>query len=407
MANSFFADEGTAAHMLASRCLLDGSDAGDHVGTSITTENYYHARLNASGAERWMACPLSAAPRPKKPLDEGSTFEVTDEMAEAVQVYLDYVRETLANTPHADLLVEHSFDLKAVHPEAGGTCDAIIVQPFGRIEVIDYKHGAGRAVDVFDNTQLKYYGLGALMNLCEVWSATEVVITIVQPRVDHRDGPVRSYPKERGIDPTFLLDWGNNELKPAAAKTDAAEPEANPGDHCHWCPKLEEEGVCPGIFEKIEEVALVPFEDQGPQLVPPPPHTLTPEQLAKALDFASMISTWSKSVYAYASNQAAIGRLPPGYKLVTKLGHRAWADTEKVLESVKDKTILYAPPPPPKLRSPAQLETELKKKLKPKEAKALVDSLAIRPETTVLVPITDSRPGLTTTTGFAPVDITE
>lgn len=64
--SSKFADEGTAAHDLAARCLTDGSDAQAHVSETI------------QAGER--------------------TFVVDLDMATHVQTYVQYVRDMVAST---------------------------------------------------------------------------------------------------------------------------------------------------------------------------------------------------------------------------------------------------------------------------------------------------------------------
>jgi hypothetical protein len=79
----------------------------------------------------------------------------------------------------------------AVSTEVYGTADAIVWQPAKkRLHVVDLKYGAGVAVNVIGNLQLKIYALAALLTMN--YDAQEVVVTIVQPRCPHPDGPIRS-----------------------------------------------------------------------------------------------------------------------------------------------------------------------------------------------------------------------
>lgn len=143
-----------------------------------------HAKLSASGAARWLACPGSirlCAGIPTKSssyADEGTAAHevgewclrkdldaihlcgevikvngknrgVTIDMVEAVQLYLDTVRADLASTVGGSLAIEQKFGLGWLGREdIYGRNDASISQPFGLLRVYDYKHGKGHAVDV-------------------------------------------------------------------------------------------------------------------------------------------------------------------------------------------------------------------------------------------------------------------
>jgi hypothetical protein len=115
-------------------------------------------------------------------------YLVTEEMADHVQLYVDYVRN-LMNETKGVLAIEHRVHLKTLHPDLYGTCDAIVYEDFGTLHVIDFKYGAGIPVEVEGNEQVMYYALGAL----ELGDFEKVVLHIVQPRAEHEAGPIRSW----------------------------------------------------------------------------------------------------------------------------------------------------------------------------------------------------------------------
>ncbi len=304
-----------------------------------------HSPLGASNAKRWMACPGSVAacaslpPSPSSPdsllgtaahalaewclVNEkpaasqiGAEFEghaVDDAMAEAVQVYLDTVREWQAKLPGALLTVEGRVDLSWLHPDMFGTTDAMLVQPWGAAVVIDYKNGAN-AVEV-DGPQMPYYGLGAY----HAFDCTQVTCVIVQPNASHRDGPVRSitYTREQ------MQDWAE---RFRAAVDETAKPDAPraAGPHCRYCTAA---ATCPALHQHAVTIAQADF---APVIHPPAPHALTPQQVAMVLDHASTIEAWLDAVRSHALSLANGGAAVPGYKLVDgRRGARAWNDEAK------------------------------------------------------------------------------
>lgn len=372
-------------------------------------KNKLHSGIGASSASRWMACPGSvklaetAPPRPpsayavegtvahevgelclksgKSPLKyvgnvvtkDGISVEITEEMVEAVKVYIDTVLMDYKEMMPAEMLIENGFDLSEVFPGMFGTNDAIIYQHFGKLRVYDYKHGAGVAVEVEENKQLMYYALGALL----LGDYDDIELVVVQPRAMHKDGPVRRWSTTGKRIYQFA-----EELKVAAAKTQEKNAPLNPGDHCRWCPALP---FCPAVRGKLEETAIAEFSQP---LAMPTPDLMTPAQIQKALNFAGAIDEWVRSVQAFAQEQAQRGMMIPGYKLVKKRANRAWTDEKKVEEafSIEYGDEIFNK----KLKSPAQME-----KLIGKKGKAAVDVFTEVPETgSVLVPEDDPRPAV-------------
>ena len=237
-----------------------------------------HARLGASGAHRWMNCPGSIRMAEGLPqttstyAQEGSAAHVvaeeclkkdkdadellgdevegvlvTEEMARSVQRYLDYVRE---RSEGCEVHIEETFSLKKLNPpdDMFGTADAAFLKD-GKFTVIDYKHGAGVAVDIKGNAQLRYYALAALLTLG--YSADEIEMVIIQPRAWHADGPIRS----ETISASELKEWGEVLMSAAWATLDFDPPLAA-GDWCRWCPAG---AVCPEVKNQSLRSAQVDF----------------------------------------------------------------------------------------------------------------------------------------------------
>ena len=339
-----------------------------------------HATLSASGSHRWINCPGSirlTADLPRKPgsifAQEGTAahslaeaclsakdgikdadsfisdiFEghiVDYEMADAVQVYLDEIKTTIKANPGSTIQVEKHFDLSWLHPGMFGTNDCSLHSPiYNLLYIFDYKHGKGVPVEVKNNSQLMYYALGAYHNLKELGlSVDKVIMTIVQPRASHKDGPIRSW--EISIDE--LKAW-SKELKNAALETEKPNAKLKAGDWCRWC---DAQGMCTAIHDKALATAQAEFSDKTVKL--PEPEKLTDEQLIKLLVHTPMIESWLKAVQSFAHNELERGRKIEGFKLVTKKTNRRWINEEDVKKKFKNRKDVLTDP---KLKSPAQLE---------------------------------------------------
>ena len=370
-----------------------------------------HSILGASSSKRWMACPgsvklcegipattskyaeegtaahaLGEHCLNKKVMDVGQYFgsavpgradEVTEEMVNAVQVYVSTVLNDLNNTKKAKLVTEHKFDLEHVRKGMFGTADAAVFDK-KLIRVYDYKHGAGVFVPVEENTQGMYYALGAVHELAP--KAKEVEMVIVQPRCTIGE-PVRRW----RISVKDLYAWRDNELIPAVERAMGPYNDLISGDHCKstFCPAMAQ---CPSLANAAYEMAKVDFGSDTTDITLPAPELLTVTEVAKVLDFAGVLSSYAKEVSNFAQKQLESGVIVPGYKLVAKKSNRAWlAEAEEALkDEYGDDAYEQADP---KLKSPAQID-----KLG-KEAKTFSKGLWHNPEAGVTIAAsTDKRP---------------
>lgn len=350
---------GTAAHALAEACLNEGMDADEFIGQSIAAED--------------------------------TAFIVDPEMADAVQVYLDFIRGLLQADDGAILEVEHRFHLKDIDEDCFGTSDAVVWSPGTRtLYVIDYKHGAGVAVEAAGNPQLRYYALGALLEL--KYKASQVVSVIVQPRCFHADGPIR----QDTIPVLELLDWSAELSEAVGTVQDAFEQRGrdawakaylHTGDHCRWCPAAPE---CPKKIAQAYEVAGVEFK------------AVTPSRLGELLTLADQLEPWIKSLrqFAYdvanAGNDVAnAGNEVPGWKLVEKRATRKWASEGRAAEFLQE---YIDSPYEKKIITPAEAEKRLKSLKVP-----IPDELVVKESSgTTLVPVDDKRPAIVRGAEFLP-----
>lgn len=351
--------EGTRAHEWCEYLLNTGTDAKAHIGLTI----------NGGG--------------------EKTDRPLTEEMATAVQVYLNFVREVVASDPGSILLVERTFDLKEVDEDVGGTTDAGVWLPeTATVHGIDYKHGVGSFVDVDGNDQLTGYGYGLWQEFRHL-GVSRVLITIVQPRC-HGEA-IRTVE----IDIFELMDWSLKAEK-AAKATRAPNAPCTPGP---WCAKTFCRGRahCKPFREQAENAAVDGFG----AIVDPT--KLQADNIGERLRKLPEILSYCKALKEFADAEAAAGRMPPGWKFVAGRGSRGWSpelSEQDVAKRIRGITNACAPFDQ-KLISPAAAETAMGKKTFAMLAD-IVKKSAGKP---TLAPIEDKRPALDTASvdGFEPL----
>jgi len=355
--SSPFADEGTFMHGIAAECLVRGSDAASRLGAR----------------------------------SECGRFEVTEDAAAHVQVYLDAVR-SVELAEGGELRVEQRVD--ALHPNVHGTADALLLSRDGRtLHVFDFKYGAGVFVDADENEQARTYAVGAL----NLWGklaerVASVELHIVQPRY-HGARPWRTDVQTRAEIQTFLA-----LLRGAVAAVKKPGAGLHAGDHCRWCPAR---ATCPELRKLALQTARSAFGERregdlpaagevpdAPR-EPPSPLTLSEADLARLLHAFPMLESWMRSVREHAEALAAQGRSIPGWKLVERRGNRRWRDEAATELELTLRGI--DPRAAPELVSPAEAERRLKKI----KADADVSALAEKPPAGAsLVEASDPRPAL-------------
>lgn len=356
-----------------------------------------HSDIGASSMKRWANCPGSrklcaGIPSPSSIyaeegtkahtvastyLDTGKWLPCDREMKDAVEVYTRYIRELsdTLNWKKSKRLIEHGFDLSILHPGMFGTADAVIYDADEKtLHVIDYKHGAGVPVEVVNNEQLKYYGLGALLSL--KLDVETVVLTIVQPRCFHPDGAIRSYT----LDVMDLMDFGMD-LVDAAKATEAPDAPLVPGrEQCMFC---SAKPICPALARTAQEVARSEFA-----VIPSPNAVYDVEALGTTLDKLDLLEGWIKGLRAFAYSEAEAGKKIPGWKLVPKRATRKWTDPAVVSEffitHFPNVTDVFDPPT---LKSVSQVE----KVLHERQHEKLIPFIVSVSSGSTLVPADDKR----------------
>ncbi|AGM14089.1 hypothetical protein P2559Y_0026 [Croceibacter phage P2559Y] len=371
-----------------------------------------HALLSASGASRWMACTPSA--RLEEKFDESSTStfaaegtlahefgdvnlrfkngeitektlnselkklrkdkNYTDEMEGEVDKYVEIVMEAFAvakaRTPDAKLLIEERVDFSHLVEKGFGTGDVCIVAD-GFLDVIDLKYGKGVKVDADNNPQLMLYGSGALRNFEMMYDIHTVNLVIVQPRLDHLS--------EWKISTEKLIEWGEKEVKPKAAKAYQGKGLQKAGDHCKWC---KVKAMCATLAAKNVKLAQHDFKD---------PHLLTESQVIEVYKQQPMLVDWVNSVAKYLLDEAVKGKKWPGLKLVEGRSNRKWSDEVKVKEALADNLFDEKDFTTTKLQGITAVEKLVGKS----EFPTILGNLVIKPQgKPTLVPMSDKRPAM-------------
>lgn len=314
--SSDFAEEGTAAHALAEHCLENGYRADRFLGWSISGDGEHIAATRTDG-----------------PGVVGKWYEVTADMVAAVQVYLNAVRAEVQ--PGDEWQIEERL---VVSDDLWGTGDFTRYRPSTQeLLIADYKHGAGKAVELMGNPQPLIYAVGKAKSLGNR-GIKRIKLGIIQPRCSAVE-PVRWWE----FDVTELLDfWADLDI--AISSTQCGDAKLVSGEHCRWCPAAP---YCTALL-KAAETGAVPTT--GPEL-------------AEAMKRATAVKAWIKAVEDEAFAVANQGGEVPGYKLVASEGNRAWRDEAEARRMALSLGFAEADIlEPVSLRSPAQLEGVVGKK---------------------------------------------
>lgn len=361
---SSYAREGTAAHELGERVLrqrlkLQGGVAHDFIGESIEVEG-----------ELWL---------------------VTDEMADAVQVYVDHIQSRIDELDELDdegveAFIEHRFDLARLNPPGPmyGTSDCTLWHEGTRhLDVNDYKHGAGVAVDAERNSQLMTYALGAVVELGK--RPETIRVTITQPRGHHPEGIIRSY--DFGWDELIAF---KQELFEAARATTEPDAPLAAGEWCRFCPA---HATCPAKQTQANLVAADAFAVVTPsdETELPNPEAIGDEQLRFIMEKSGQVVDWLRAVEAHVMARLERGEDFDGFKLVEGRANRRWKDPQAVDKYLRGRGLRKGERYTQRLVSPAQAE----KLIKSLEGPNLPEKLWEKPEGKLkLVPSSDKRPAI-------------
>lgn len=354
-----------------------------------------HAKLGASNAHRWLACGGSVAAEQAIPETGSSPFalegtkahdlaekalvqgkqpsDLSDdaEMIEHVTTYTDYVRAASVGADSVEY--EQRVSYADWVPEGFGTADAVILKG-DTIHVCDLKYGKGVRVDADNNPQGMLYALGAYAEFGYLSDFKQVLISIVQPRLDHIS--------EWSISVKDLLKWAEwvSQRAEIALSPDA---ERVPGEkQCRFC---SAKGKCPALMKYTEKIIMSDFDDLDGIASP---DALTDAQMRNVLDNKALIEGWLSAVQTVVQDRLESGEGFDGYKLVEGRSLRKWFDdveAEKALSDLIGDAAFKR-----SLISPAQAE-----KIVAKSEKAKLGELIIKPAgKPTMVQESDKRPAI-------------
>jgi hypothetical protein len=342
-----------------------------------------HAKLSASGAERWLNCPGSVKAEEghndkgsihalegtrAHAIAElcfarncfadaflGSTVEggvVDDEMVQHVNGYVDYVRTLCAGSDFLE--IEQRLDFGRWVPDGFGTSDVVALKGETLI-ICDLKYGKGVEVSAEENSQLMLYALGAIAEHEWLSNIKTVLLCIYQPRKNNFS--------EWETTAENLLQWGEW-VKERAVLAMSSDAPRKPGEkQCMWC---KAKATCPALYDHTQKIVGGDFDNLDN------PDSLPVDKLLIVLGAKKLIEGYLSAVSDYALTLAEQNSLP-GYKLVEGRSNRQWkeeAEAEKALAGLVEEDKLYKK----SFVSVAQAE-----KLLGKKNAAVLSELVIKP----------------------------
>lgn len=400
---SEYADEGTAAHWVGTECLDHKKEAHEFIGQTIRVVN---GKVPSGKKGR-----VSSA-------DVVREFEVDEDFAANVQIYVDTVRDYVGNG--GQLMTEQRLPISQITGEKGarGTSDAVVFRDGDELIVIDLKFGRGEVVDAVKNKQGIMYIIAAFdeyNGLCGDFKRFRFVIS--QPRVraapsewDFSLTELEQFRKELMAKAETALgiyekrnDWltfDKTGKYSGAMKLGELELFKVTPKGCRWCRGKHK---CPALEKFVADTVGADFPDLAAaddnELNPtqenpiPPPAALSSDWLAVKLKSVHLLQEFCSSVMAEADRRILSGIPVPGYKAVMgKKGNRKWDDETEVDDLLAGARIKIEERYTFKLKSPTQLEKMLKDRprLWPKLQKKITQADG-RPS---VAPDHDPRPAL-------------
>lgn len=322
-----------------------------------------HALLGASSAHRWIHCPPSARLTQGMP-DHTSTYAEAGRLAHEIAELKarQYFIETLPNRTYqarlkklqahahyeksmdsaTDVYLEHlkvramaypeppsvALEVRVCYdhiaPEGFGTADCIMIGS-GRMDVVDYKNGAGVLVEAEHNPQLMLYALGALREYAVIFgdSIRTIHLSIVQPNAGGVNaGGVREWETTAEA----LRQWAETTAAPAARLAWEGTGDFQAGDWCRFCKaKAQCAARARQMLALEQEAGGIPAGSAGVHAYEGTDTPLLSDaQVGDALTRGREVAGWVKDLEAYAMKATLEGRVIAGWKVVEGRVTRDW-----------------------------------------------------------------------------------
>jgi hypothetical protein len=384
-------------------------------------DNSEHARFSPSASSRWLTCTASvkaveesgilsttseyahegtvchevSAKCLKEQLNpvsfRGKEIDgviITDELTEAIQLYVDEIRGVIKEFDFTNGAIEHEIK---INDECWGTLDAGLWNK-DLMFVGDAKFGSGVLVPAVDNTQLLIYAVGLMMKLQveHGLAPSRVILCIIQPRTPN---PVRRWEVTR----KDVIAFYKETLMPALVEAKSEARKFVPSESaCRWCPLSGRCAAQNSMAVDIVEKAFSAFKPEEPTpSLPPVPEgpVLDNNELALIYSHRKLIDSMFNDMHAYLHDELMAGREVQGFKMVEGRSVRTWDGEESDIVSKLAEMAPDVDPYIKKLKTAPAVEKEIGKVT----AKKLgLPDLIYKPKgTPTMVPDTDPRKSIT------------
>lgn len=355
-----YATEGTLAHYIAAAILrykIWGEITCELIADTVEVGTKFW--VSADDQSLVSAADPTSDPTGEMEEREWHDFKVTQEMLDAINVYVNYCMSITADVGKHNVFVEERLSIPSrignINPilALGGTVDFGAVKVFDRIIVADYKHGAGVPVSPYENEQALSYALALFLKLDEFdrQHISTIEIVIVQPRGLGNGISVWE------CTPDDLLIWQGKMLY-AQKQIHEGNTSLVAGSWCKWCPAG---GVCSvresSLSEAVgTEILATDFEE--PKLLVSTFKNISVERLVKIVEVEKPLKAFIESAKELLENLTRKGK-KTGYEIAmsTKNVRRTWIDGDEPVDLLAEMGVdMYKKT----LKTPKQVEDELK-----------------------------------------------